>query len=121
MKTNSGGSLHQSADTGSASPAALHGGSRATCIRSTVQGTSTHEATQQEPESSGVVTAAPAAASPTCVHWWVLPMPNGETVKGRCKKCGKTRTYPTYASDKYSVNAKGKSQGLHESAQARWE
>ncbi len=30
----------------------------------------------------------------TCVHHWVLGLPEGEVVKGRCKRCGARRDYP---------------------------
>lgn len=32
---------------------------------------------------------------PSCVHHYVLESPRGPTVKGRCKKCGATRSYPS--------------------------
>jgi hypothetical protein len=30
----------------------------------------------------------------TCVHHWVLSVPEDEVVRGRCKRCGATRDYP---------------------------
>jgi len=30
----------------------------------------------------------------TCVHHWVLSVPEDEIVRGRCKRCGATRDYP---------------------------
>lgn len=26
-----------------------------------------------------------------CVHWWVLPTPDGPYAEARCKKCGATK------------------------------
>lgn len=33
-------------------------------------------------------------AAGTCVHHWVLGVPEDEVVRGRCKRCGATREYP---------------------------
>lgn len=30
----------------------------------------------------------------TCVHHWVLALPEADVVRGRCKRCGATREYP---------------------------
>lgn len=30
----------------------------------------------------------------TCVHHWVLALPEDDVVRGRCKRCGATREYP---------------------------
>jgi hypothetical protein len=30
----------------------------------------------------------------TCVHHWVLGVPEDEVVRGRCKRCGAVREYP---------------------------
>ena len=29
-----------------------------------------------------------------CIHHWLLPMPHGPYVWGRCKRCGATRFFP---------------------------
>lgn len=33
-------------------------------------------------------------ATGTCVHHWVLSLPEEDVVRGRCKRCGATREYP---------------------------
>ena len=33
-------------------------------------------------------------ATRTCVHHWVLGLPEDDIIKGRCKRCGETREYP---------------------------
>lgn len=33
-------------------------------------------------------------ATGTCVHHWVLGLPQDDVVKGRCKRCGAHREYP---------------------------
>lgn len=30
----------------------------------------------------------------TCVHHWVLSLPEDDVVRGRCKRCGAVREYP---------------------------
>lgn len=30
----------------------------------------------------------------TCVHHWVLSVPEEDVVRGRCKRCGVSREYP---------------------------
>ncbi len=30
----------------------------------------------------------------TCVHHWVLAVPDEDVVRGRCKRCGVSREYP---------------------------
>jgi hypothetical protein len=37
----------------------------------------------------------PEAGTPACVHHWVLSAPDEESVQGRCKRCGATRSYPS--------------------------
>lgn len=35
-----------------------------------------------------------SAAHQPCVHWWVLPTPQGETSLGVCKFCHEEREFP---------------------------
>ncbi|MEX2247109.1 MAG: hypothetical protein WEC75_10520 [Dehalococcoidia bacterium] len=30
----------------------------------------------------------------TCVHHWVLGIPEDDVIRGRCKRCGAVRDYP---------------------------
>lgn len=30
----------------------------------------------------------------TCVHHWVLGLPEDDLIRGRCKRCGAVREYP---------------------------
>jgi hypothetical protein len=34
------------------------------------------------------------ALTETCVHHWVLGLPENDVIHGRCKRCGATREYP---------------------------
>jgi len=36
----------------------------------------------------------PTTSTGTCVHHWVLGVPDDEVVRGRCKRCGAVRDYP---------------------------
>jgi hypothetical protein len=36
----------------------------------------------------------PDVGTQSCVHHWVLSIPEEEIVQGRCKRCGATRSYP---------------------------
>jgi hypothetical protein len=38
----------------------------------------------------------------TCVHHWMLPSPNGRVCVGKCKFCGKVKTF--YNSDPHKVS-----------------
>lgn len=31
----------------------------------------------------------------TCVHHWVIATPNGPFCQGKCKKCGRSKRFPT--------------------------
>lgn len=33
-------------------------------------------------------------ATHTCVHHWVLGLPEDDIIRGRCKRCGAVREYP---------------------------
>jgi hypothetical protein len=33
-------------------------------------------------------------ASATCVHHWILSLPEDDVVRGQCKRCGAKREYP---------------------------
>lgn len=34
-----------------------------------------------------------ASGLPACVHWWLLPPPEGRTIEGICKHCGARKTF----------------------------
>ena len=34
------------------------------------------------------------AQTSTCVHHWILSVPDDDVIRGRCKRCGATREYP---------------------------
>jgi len=34
------------------------------------------------------------AQTETCVHHWILGLPDDDVIRGRCKRCGATREYP---------------------------
>ncbi len=34
------------------------------------------------------------AQTQTCVHHWILGLPDEDVIRGRCKRCGATREYP---------------------------
>lgn len=36
----------------------------------------------------------PDVGTRTCVHHWVLSVPDEDVVRGRCKRCGVCREYP---------------------------
>ena len=48
------------------------------------------------------------SAAAECVHRWRLEEPNGPTVKGRCKRCRRVRTFVTAELDGRDVLRKRK-------------
>ncbi|MBF6601214.1 MAG: hypothetical protein IVW36_11965 [Dehalococcoidia bacterium] len=49
-----------------------------------------------------VEATTPEAGSPVgavCAHHWVIASPNGETSRGRCKRCGTEKEFPNSAED----------------------
>ena len=56
------------------------------------------------PMQDALQSASPMQTAETCRHHWVIESPHGSpTVRGQCKLCGATRTYPTFAEEKQSL------------------
>ncbi|MCY3920754.1 MAG: hypothetical protein OXG38_13275 [Chloroflexi bacterium] len=53
--------------------------------------------------------AAPAAASGTCHHHWLIDSPNGPISTGHCKLCGCERQFPNSSEDSIWDGAEGRS------------
>ena len=52
--------------------------------------------------------------SPTCQHRWLLDTPGGPEVQGRCRTCGRLRSFPTVAEE-----VRARPFGLREQSETR--